>query len=244
MAAHELADRQRRQIVGAQAGERTAEATDRSAHIVADESSSVMGAPLPNRPLSRSTIAASDDERLNIDACAARRRQNELREERPVTAEAQVSSQPVLLDRFEGGVLTLTLNRPERLNALNGALIEGLSAGIKRAGTDRSRRRRSYHSAGRGFCAGADLANRALLPATPGRTSALRSKTASIRSFVGSAICRSRRVRRQRPGGRGRGQYRAACASGWWRSRLNSCRRSPASASFRTLAVLLFCRDL
>ena len=53
-----------------------------------------------------------------------------------MTAEAQVSSQPVLLDRLEGGVLTLTLNRPERLNALNAGLIEGLLAGIKRAGTD------------------------------------------------------------------------------------------------------------
>ena len=44
-------------------------------------------------------------------------------------AEAEVSSQPVLLDRLEAGVLTLTLNRPERLNALDAALIEALSAG-------------------------------------------------------------------------------------------------------------------
>ena len=54
-----------------------------------------------------------------------------------MTAEAQVSSQPALLDKLEGGVLTLTLNRPERLNALNAAMIEALAAGIKRAG-DRS----------------------------------------------------------------------------------------------------------
>ena len=50
-----------------------------------------------------------------------------------MTAEAQVSSQPVLLDRLEGGVLTLTLNRPERLNAFNAALIEGLSSALERA---------------------------------------------------------------------------------------------------------------
>jgi 2-(1,2-epoxy-1,2-dihydrophenyl)acetyl-CoA isomerase len=84
--------------------------------------------------------------------------------ERPVTAEAQVSSQPVLLDRLEGGVLTLTLNRPERLNALNGALIEGLLAGIKRAGTEPECRAVLITGAGRGFCAGADLANRAFAP--------------------------------------------------------------------------------
>ena len=81
-----------------------------------------------------------------------------------MTAEAQVSSQPVLLDRLEGGVLTLTLNRPERLNALNGALIEGLSAGIKRAGTEPECRAVLITGAGRGFCAGADLANRAFAP--------------------------------------------------------------------------------
>ena len=81
-----------------------------------------------------------------------------------MTAEAEVSSQPVLLDRVEGGVLTLTLNRPERLNALNGALIEALSDGIKRVGTDPECRAVLITGAGRGFCAGADLANRAFAP--------------------------------------------------------------------------------
>jgi 2-(1,2-epoxy-1,2-dihydrophenyl)acetyl-CoA isomerase len=81
-----------------------------------------------------------------------------------MTAEAEVSSQPALLDRFENGVLTLTLNRPERLNALNAALIEGLLAGIKRAGTDLECRVVLITGAGRGFCAGADLANRAFAP--------------------------------------------------------------------------------
>jgi 2-(1,2-epoxy-1,2-dihydrophenyl)acetyl-CoA isomerase len=81
-----------------------------------------------------------------------------------VTAEAQVSSQPVLLDSLEGGVLTLTLNRPERLNALNAGLMEGLLAGIKRAGTDPECRAVLITGAGRGFCAGADLANRAFAP--------------------------------------------------------------------------------
>jgi 2-(1,2-epoxy-1,2-dihydrophenyl)acetyl-CoA isomerase len=81
-----------------------------------------------------------------------------------VTAEAEISSQAVLLDRFENGVLTLTLNRPERLNALNGALIEALSDGIKRAGTDPECRAVLITGAGRGFCAGADLANRAFAP--------------------------------------------------------------------------------
>ena len=81
-----------------------------------------------------------------------------------MTAEAEVSSQPVLMEKLEGGVLTLTLNRPERLNALNAALIEALSAGIKRAGAEPECRAVLITGAGRGFCAGADLANRAFAP--------------------------------------------------------------------------------
>ena len=81
-----------------------------------------------------------------------------------MTAEAQVSSQPILLERLDGGVMTLTLNRPERLNALNAALIEGLSAALKRAAAEPDCRAVLITGAGRGFCAGADLANRAFTP--------------------------------------------------------------------------------
>jgi len=80
-----------------------------------------------------------------------------------VTASPDASSQPVLLDKLEAGVLTLTLNRPERLNALNIALIEALSAAIKRA-AEPDCRAVLVTGAGRGFCAGADLANRAFAP--------------------------------------------------------------------------------
>jgi len=81
-----------------------------------------------------------------------------------VTAEADASSQPALIEKLEAGVLTLTLNRPERLNALNTALIEGLAAGIKRAAAEPGCRAVLITGAGRGFCAGADLANRAFAP--------------------------------------------------------------------------------
>ena len=81
-----------------------------------------------------------------------------------MTAEAQVSSQPVLLERLDGGVVTLILNRPERLNALNAALIEGLSAALKGAAAEADCRAVLITGAGRGFCAGADLANRAFAP--------------------------------------------------------------------------------
>jgi 2-(1,2-epoxy-1,2-dihydrophenyl)acetyl-CoA isomerase len=81
-----------------------------------------------------------------------------------MAAEAETSSQPALLGKLEGGVMTLTLNRPERLNALNAALIERLSTALKRAATEPDCRAVLITGAGRGFCAGADLANRAFAP--------------------------------------------------------------------------------
>ena len=81
-----------------------------------------------------------------------------------MTAEVEVSSKPVLLDQLEAGVLTLTLNRPERLNAFNGALVQALSAAVGRAATDPDCRALLITGAGRGFCAGADLVDRAIAP--------------------------------------------------------------------------------
>ena len=60
-------------------------------------------------------------------------------------------------------MLTLTLNRPERLNALNAALIEGLSAGIQRAGAEPECRAVSSRR-GPGLLRRGDLANRAFAP--------------------------------------------------------------------------------
>ena len=81
-----------------------------------------------------------------------------------MSAETQGSSQPVLLDKLEAGVMTLTLNRPERLNALNAALTQALSAAVKRAAAEPDCRAILITGAGRGFCAGADLADRVVAP--------------------------------------------------------------------------------
>jgi 2-(1,2-epoxy-1,2-dihydrophenyl)acetyl-CoA isomerase len=81
-----------------------------------------------------------------------------------VTAAADISSQPVLLEELEGGVLTLTLNRPARLNALSSALTQALLAAIGRAAAEADCRSVLVTGAGRGFCAGADLVDRAIAP--------------------------------------------------------------------------------
>ena len=65
-----------------------------------------------------------------------------------MTAGADASSQPVLMDKLEAGVLTLTLNRPERLNALNIALIEALLAAARARGGGSRLPRGSHHRRG------------------------------------------------------------------------------------------------
>ncbi len=62
-----------------------------------------------------------------------------------------------LLTTLNGGVLTVTLNRPEKRNALDAALIEALHAALDRADLDAEVRVVVVRGAGKDFCAGADL---------------------------------------------------------------------------------------
>jgi 2-(1,2-epoxy-1,2-dihydrophenyl)acetyl-CoA isomerase len=56
----------------------------------------------------------------------------------------------------DGAVLTITLNRPEVLNAINGAVQTGLAAALEEADSD-DVRSLVITGAGRGFCVGQDL---------------------------------------------------------------------------------------
>lgn len=58
------------------------------------------------------------------------------------------------------GVLTLTLNRPDKLNSFNEEMHLALRAGFQRAHEDAEVRAVLLTGAGRGFCAGQDLGNR------------------------------------------------------------------------------------
>ena len=64
----------------------------------------------------------------------------------------------VLLYSISDRVATLTLNRPDKRNALNGALVEALKAGLARAAEDEDVRVVALTGAGTDFCSGADLA--------------------------------------------------------------------------------------
>ena len=66
--------------------------------------------------------------------------------------------EPPVIAVLEEGVLTLTLNRPQRLNAMSNALIEAMNRELARARDDAAIRAVLLTGTGRGFCAGADLA--------------------------------------------------------------------------------------
>jgi len=87
----------------------------------------------------------------------------------PGVGETATAVAPVLVETRNGGVLTLQLNRPDRLNALNPELAQSLAAAVERAAGDPGVRAVILTGAGRAFCSGGDLqAIRALRDA--GRT--------------------------------------------------------------------------
>src|SRR5258708_19767998 len=63
---------------------------------------------------------------------------------------------PVLYDVVDG-VATITLNRPDRLNAWNRAMAAGFHAALTRASDDPEVRAVILTGAGRGFCSGPDF---------------------------------------------------------------------------------------
>jgi 2-(1,2-epoxy-1,2-dihydrophenyl)acetyl-CoA isomerase len=64
-----------------------------------------------------------------------------------------------VLAALDNGLLSLTLNRPERLNAMNNPLIEAMNCELARARDDANIRAVLLTGTGRAFCAGADLAS-------------------------------------------------------------------------------------
>jgi len=62
-----------------------------------------------------------------------------------------------LLTALDGGVLTLTLNRPDKRNAIDSLVVESLHAALERAELDAGVRVVALRGAGKDFCAGADL---------------------------------------------------------------------------------------
>jgi 2-(1,2-epoxy-1,2-dihydrophenyl)acetyl-CoA isomerase len=69
-----------------------------------------------------------------------------------------------ILYAVDAAVARVTLNRPDRLNSFNDAMHAELREALARATADRTVRVLLLTGAGRGFCAGQDLSDRAVAP--------------------------------------------------------------------------------
>lgn len=85
-----------------------------------------------------------------------------------------------LLTQRRGAVLVLTLNRPEKLNALNQAIFESLARAVRAYAEDPSLRVCLLRATGRYFCAGADLLDGTAMPRT--------ESTAAIRHWYRTTL--------------------------------------------------------
>jgi 2-(1,2-epoxy-1,2-dihydrophenyl)acetyl-CoA isomerase len=88
------------------------------------------------------------------------------------------------------GVATLTLNRPERLNSFTVAMHGELRAALDAVDADAAVRCLVLTGAGRGFCAGQDLADRAVAPGSEAL-----DLGASIEHYYKPMLLRLRRLR-------------------------------------------------
>lgn len=79
----------------------------------------------------------------------------------------QMEYENVLVEQ-RGSVTVLTLNRPERLNAWNNAMMFELKDAVERANADPGTSAIVFTGAGRAYCSGADMAaGRSRSPAAP-----------------------------------------------------------------------------
>lgn len=67
------------------------------------------------------------------------------------------TNEAVLTTLDDAGVLTITLNRPERHNAVNGDIHDGLETAFRRAADDDAVRVVVIKGAGKSFCSGGDV---------------------------------------------------------------------------------------
>jgi methylglutaconyl-CoA hydratase len=99
-------------------------------------------------------------------------------------------TEPVLLETRSGGILRLTLNRPEKRNALNAELVSALTAAFQRTASDAGVRVVALAGAGRDFCAGLDLAELERI-AEPASENSYEQGLASARA-IGALFARMR----------------------------------------------------
>lgn len=76
----------------------------------------------------------------------------------------------VEVDVLEPGIVRITMNRPDRLNAIDGSLIDGIEEAYDTLERDGETRVVILTGAGKGFCSGADLTGTGTAWVAPART--------------------------------------------------------------------------
>jgi enoyl-CoA hydratase len=101
----------------------------------------------------------------------------------------------VIVDRPHPGVARITLNRPERLNAIDETLLAGLYAALDKVDEDQGARTVVLTGEGRGFCAGLDLKGGG--PPTPGTDGMGRIPSMFVlQQRIAGIVTRMRRVKK------------------------------------------------
>ncbi len=101
----------------------------------------------------------------------------------------------MLVDDVDDGIVTITLNRPERLNAMDLTLIDGLHGALAALGARDDVRVAILTGAGRGFCAGLDLKEPMLGSATPGEGPGRAQRGMDLQQRIATLIPAMRRTR-------------------------------------------------
>ena len=87
----------------------------------------------------------------------------------------------VLLETLDGGIATLTMNRPEARNAMSGDMIAALLEALPRLGADNSVRCVVLTGAGGAFCAGGDVKGFAASGGAGGKPPTLEQRAQTLR---------------------------------------------------------------
>ena len=100
--------------------------------------------------------------------------------------EATAAPPAVLVDRSREAIAVVTMNRPDRLNAMNGELLAGLHAAFDEIADDPGCRVVVLTGAGRGFCSGLDLAEQ---PRAPGPQHGDRTRAGfAVQQYIASLV--------------------------------------------------------
>jgi enoyl-CoA hydratase len=105
-----------------------------------------------------------------------------------------MASAPLQISVAAPGVTVVTMDRPEKLNAMDEALVTGLHGALDEAGRDPECRVIVITGAGRGFCAGLDLGGFGSAPDT-GQGAGRVQQGFAVQQHIAALIPRLRRLR-------------------------------------------------